>query len=385
MPAPSKPLKCRIRRAFARAAHLSPPLVLAFVLVATVSLPACQQETLTVSVYDPSRAWNGYTYFTARDAKRILCVDMDGNITWDFYVPGDVRIGNANGFRYQDGEVAYISTERPMRVRVRDDTILFEGPFDKAHHSIVFTPQGTLMYLSKDMFEIDVPGWYAGCVRGDRIREIDQETGEIVWEWRLRDHLDPTLYYNRDWPHILYGCLDWSHGNTVKFIPSYEYGGREYRAVLYNALALETFWMIDYDTGGVLWSCGQFGTFGRREPPEEAIMAGAHEVSMLENDVFILYDNGIFRTPEHSRALKIQVDPRAGTVTELWSWSYPGMYDPWGGDADELPNGNVLLTNVVQGRLIEVTSGGDIVWDMSFASPLLTPWAIYQFQRVAYP
>ena len=55
----------------------------------------------------------------------------------------------------------------------------------------------------------------------------------------------------------------------------------------------------------------------------------------------------------------------------------------WGGDADQLPNGNVLLTEVELGRIIEVTPEGDIVWDMQILNGLL-PHDIYQFQRIPY-
>jgi hypothetical protein len=342
------------------------------------------EESIVVSQYDPDRAWDGYTYFIGWEMSRIVRVDMEGIVGWDFQVPGSIEVGKAHGFRVKDGTVAYASMGRPILANLEDEAILFEGPYLGAHHSIVITPAGTLLFVAEDVFDVNDPSWYVGSVRGDVLREIDTATAEIVWEWRLRDYVDPVEHHNPDWMNILYGSLDWSHGNTVKFFPQYFYDGLEYRAVLYHSLSLETFWMIDYDTLEVIWSCGQHGTFGRRDPPEEALFSGAHEVDMVENDVFIMYDNGIYRQVQRSRALKIQVDPIAGTAEELWSWSYWGMFDGWGGDADELPNGNVLFTNVLEGRIIEVTPDGEIVWDMRFLNPLHMPYTIYQLQRVLY-
>ena len=47
-------------------------------------------------------------------------------------------------------------------------------------------------------------------------------------------------------------------------------------------------------------------------------------------------------------------------------------------------NGNVLITNVGHGRLIEVTSGGEIVWDLHLLSPIVLPFTNYQHQLVPY-
>lgn len=213
------------------------------------------------------------------------------------------------------------------------------------------------------------------------------ETGEIAWEWHLIDHLDPLEHHapNKSFLSELNECSEWAHGNTVKFLQGYAYQGVTYDAVLYNSLFLETFWMIDRATGEVLWSCGQHGTFGRREPPEEPLFSGAHEVDRVTNETFIMYDNGNYRAVHQSRALKVRVDPVAGLAEEMWEWRYPDMFDWWGGDADELPNGNVLIANTLSGRVLEVTPEGDIVWDMRiyFFGPR-TAHTVYQIQRLPY-
>jgi hypothetical protein len=50
------------------------------------------------------------------------------------------------------------------------------------------------------------------------------------------------------------------------------------------------------------------------------------------------------------------------------TWSYGGsnrrqFISKWGGKQQPLPNGNVLITSTLQGRLFEVTRQGKIVWD----------------------
>ena len=380
-------VKTRPNEKSSRFGHGIPlPAFFLLLLPLAIACTACVDYTIVVEEHDPDRAFNGITYFTSRDAKRLIGVDMDGSVVWDFISTDNVAVGDANGFRVHDGKVVYIFKKKPMMVRVEDKEILFDGPPEEAHHSITMTPHGTLMFLAGDPFDVDYPPWYpVTCVQGDTIKEIDLDTREIVWQWRLRDHVDPIEHHNPE--RRLYmgnGCLDWSHGNTVKFFQDYACNGNRYQAVLYNSAGLDTFWMIDYATGEVLWSCGMHGTLGQRESLDEAVFSPGHDVDRVEDDLFILYDNGSHRKAKASRALKIRVDPASGDVEEIWDWSYPLMYDWWGGDADQLPNGNVLLTNVEHGRLIEVTPEGDIVWDMHFLSPIVLPFSIYQHQRVPY-
>ncbi len=351
----------------------------------------CMSYEIDITEYDPARAYNGYTYFSVRSVQLIMAVDMNGNEVWNPVGTGVVNVGNAHGFRFVEEEslIVYVNDHRPLAMRTEDYEIVFEGPYDKAHHSIVMTPDRTLMYLSMERVD-GVPGEYwlpEGCLIEDVIKEIDMDTEEIVWEWHLIDHLDPTEHHASEKSFLseLYECSEWAHGNTVKFIPNYSYQGINYDAVLYNSLFLETFWMIDYASGDVLWSCGQHGTFGRKEPPEEPFFSGAHDVDIVTNDTFIMYDNGNYRAVPQSWALKMSVDPLAGEGEEIWSWRYPYMYDWWGGDADELPNGNVLIANTTAGRIIEVTPGGEIVWEMRIhLYGFTSPHTVYQLQRVPY-
>lgn len=226
---------------------------------------------------------------------------------------------------------------------------------------------GTIVYLNQEVFTVDGPPWGSPSnIIGDVIEEICVETGELLWEWRLKDHVNPNEHNGIDlWgPMVL---SDWSHGNTVNFHENYAYGSDRHDVILFNARHLDTFYMIDHPSGEILWSCGQNGQFGRREPPEEPLFNGSHAVNMIAWNRFILFDNGNMRNPPVSRAVEVDIEPISGIVTELWSWTDPNkeMFNRWGGDVKRLPNGNRLLTDVTAGRVIEVTLEGQMVWDMT--------------------
>jgi hypothetical protein len=59
------------------------------------------------------------------------------------------------------------------------------------------------------------------------------------------------------------------------------------------------------------------------------------------------------------------------------TWTLTGNLN-WPRDADRLPNGNTLVVDSMNHRVIEVTPTGEIVWEM------YAPWATYDAERVAH-
>lgn len=62
-------------------------------------------------------------------------------------------------------------------------------------------------------------------------------------------------------------------------------------------------------------------------------------------------------------------------------WEYredPDFYSAVGGDADRLPNGNTLITDCDNGRIIEVTAEGENIWEVFFENR-----RIYRSERIS--
>ena len=59
----------------------------------------------------------------------------------------------------------------------------------------------------------------------------------------------------------------------------------------------------------------------------------------------MIYDNGRFRSDgKYTRVLELDVDLEARTAQRVWRYTETDWYDALFGDADRLPNGNVLIT-----------------------------------------
>ncbi len=362
-------------------------LLLAF----TFLFQGCVQDKyeITVSHHDPGQAFEGTTYFQAHVFHPgYFKVLMDGEVLWNRSQNGVIQGAGIGMDIMSDGKIlTMFNNSHPTIIDTETDETVWSDSAHKGHHTVAETPWGSVMTLLTENPVIDYPPWNLCPLYSDLIVEVDVPSGEILWEWHLINYLDPIAHHAEEACSNGFGVLDWSHCNTVKIVENYTYDGQTYdTVVILLSRELDTFWMIDYATGDVIWSCGQHGDFGRKEPPEEPLFNSSHEIDMMENGNFILFDNGEDRIPRVSRALEFAVDPVAGTAEEVWSWTEPDevMFSPWGGDADRLPNGNTLVSNVQEARIVEVTPSGDKVWQMDIKHPLNpNSYTVFMADRVS--
>jgi hypothetical protein len=88
-----------------------------------------------------------------------------------------------------------------------------------------------------------------------------------------------------------------------------------------------------------------------------------HDPDLLPNGHIMLFDN-LGGDPACGRTRIVELD----SVTQAVAWSYDGcrrgdkFYSEAWGEQQQLPNGNVLITESYSGRVFEVNRAGDIVW-----------------------
>jgi outer membrane protein assembly factor BamB len=170
--------------------------------------------------------------------------------------------------------------------------------------------------------------------------------GEVVWEWRAWEHLDPVA----DKPlAVREDQAEWTHGNTVAELADGN--------ILVSFRDLSTIAIIDRQTGEFTWKFGS---------PH---LAQQHAPAPLPNGHILVFDNGT-RRPDHfmpfSRVLEINP-----TTSEI-VWSYQermevDFFAPHLSSAQRLPNGNTLICEGTFGRLFEVAPTGETVWE--YANP----------------
>lgn len=220
--------------------------------------------------------------------------------------------------------------------------------------------------------------------------EIDAN-GKVVW----------TMAFNTLVPRPASATGDWCHGNAliIDIDKDEVYGNCRFMGLVKtsykNPTKLTWFLPAAYGkaTGGLTFSptTSQYSDTHHPEPHEDGTVLffdnGGYSTSML----------GGSTTTYHTRAVEYKIDETSKTATLVWefpgtfsvdSWYKNNWYASYYGDADRLPNGNVLITsgpvsaNDLDARIFEVSKAdGKVVWEFKFDAG----YGVYRSDRITPP
>jgi hypothetical protein len=179
-----------------------------------------------------------------------------------------------------------------------------------------------------------------GVIYADYLLELTT-AGEPVWEWRSWEHLDPETCPLTPQDHR----AEWTHGNTVAETADGN--------ILASFRNISTVVLIERATGKIIWRLGG--------PP----LAQQHDPRPLPNGNVLIFDNGTHRRDSPGTFSRvIEVDPRTSEI--VWQYSDRSAFEffsPYISGAQRLPDGNTLVCEGCHGRLFEVTTDGEVVWE----------------------
>jgi hypothetical protein len=135
------------------------------------------------------------------------------------------------------------------------------------------------------------------------------------------------------------------HTNTLEVLdaPSPETAFRKGH-VLLSVLKLDTLAVLDPDREEIVWAAT--GSWRRQ-----------HQPTLLGDGGLLLFDN----LGAGGRSRVVEIDPRTLAVR----WQYGGFFSKTLGSCQRLPNGNTLITESENGRALEVTRDGRVVWELN--------------------
>jgi len=334
---------------------------------------------LELTTFDDARKEPGWTLTNVAIADvfspvRVMMLDDQGQVVWYHELEGeegraDIEVTLVDGERVLIGG-GIGSYQRATEVSLAGE-VVWEGPEQvditefltpgEMHHQFHRRANGNYMVLSYEL--VDNEGF-------DIIEEITPEL-ETVWRWRAAEHLAGA--------HPIYA---WGNAALLDADPD---------AVFYNTRNISTLYRIDRASGELEWSFGEDGDFAMLTEHDWPWPSHAHAPEFLADGHLLLYDNGDMGR-DFSRVIEYVLDQDAKTAEIVWE--YPGALanDVWFnfamGDADRLPGGNTLVTvgTLVEGdsqsRLFEVTPGGEIVWEVTFAGASGAPAGGFMAERI---
>ncbi len=201
-------------------------------------------------------------------------------------------------------------------------------------------------------------------VSDDRVVIYNRTKDEIVWEWYFREHYPLDMDGGQS--------EDWSHVNDVDPIGD----GR----LLLSPRNFDQAIVVERSTSDIVMQLGEDGN--------HSILNEQHNPDYLESDdgtpTMLVADSENDRVVEYALTDECERPEgveKAGNRLDcewelVWSVGGEGRFN-WPRDADRLPNGNTLITDSLNHRVVEVTPQGEIVWEYYVG------WGPYDAERGA--
>ena len=275
------------------------------------------------------------------------------------------------------------------------------------HHDFELLPNGNILLAAFERFTEEEalaagrdPALMPeeGELWGEKVVEIDRDTGEVVWEWRLWDHL--VQDYNPDAEN--YGVVadnpgkidmnfhdatqpidvNYWHINTVDYDPERE-------LIMLSPRTYSEIWIIDHsisteeargEAGDLLFRWGNPAAY-QSGTDADRYLYFPHDPQWILDGYpgagnILIYDNGgderpysvIFEfIPEKDANGDFVMTPGEPTQAEI-VWEYiadppEAFFSLLISGAQRQINGNTLITEGLNGRVFEVNPAGEIVWE----------------------
>lgn len=401
------------------------------VMCVTVGLTAFPTVYPTgTTIYDPAKAWSGFTVFDTPEAPGAVLVTMNGAVVKQWsnvalapvpfrILPGGFMMGATAARPPHQETIAVVEVDwtgrevwrfdRVEQVQLADKTTAWAA---RQHHDWqregyaagYFAPGGeplvdrgrTLILSHRNVTK---PAISDQVLEDDYLVEVSWD-GKVLWEWLASDHVDElgfskaardtirrSLEVNRQ-----RGSADWLHLNAASYVgPNRWFDAGDQRFNPDNVLlsSREANFMAIVDRrGGVVW---RMGPDYRESPALQKLgqMVGQHGPHIIPKNLpgagnLLVFDNGGaagYDAPNPGsptgvnavgRMLSRVVEVNPTTFEKVWEYSIPGQqqtnfFSHYVGNAQRLPNGNTLINEGANGRIFEVTSAGTIVWE--YVSP----------------
>lgn len=292
----------------------------------------------------------------------------------------------------------------------------YSSPTYIQHHDIEPLPNGNVLLLAyelktpqdaknagRDTTKIPAGGlWLEHVIE---VQPVGTDTGDIVWEWHLWDHLvqdfditksnygNVSASYGKLDINFTHGLIqpDWAHFNSVKY-------NAELDQIMLTSRLTSEIYVIDHSTttqeaagntggnsgkgGQMLYRWGNPEVYRRGSDADKKLF-GPHDAHWIpksypDGGKIIIFNNGVDRPAGNFSSVLILNPPvdsagnysitsgqAFGPSTPFWFYigNPPSSFFSMAiGGAEQLPNGNILICEGLKGRFLEVDKNKNIVW-----------------------
>src|SRR5215208_339678 len=324
-----------------------------------------------------------------------MIFDDRGEVVW--FRPLQGRYGRAHDLKVQryrgksvltwmDGVNEYVIFDHSYREIAR---LSAGNGYYGDHHEFLISPQDTALILIYNAVPWDlssIGGLKNGTVWQVIVRELDIESGEVLFEWHSIEHVGLDETYATVSQDGRPG-LDYFHANSIEVDHD--------NNLLVSARQTFTVYKIDRNTGEIIWRLG--GKNSDFEMGPGTRFAFQHDARRQRDGTITLFDNGttIFHDSvpevvEESRGIVLELDERKMSASLVREYTHPDkQYAHAGGNMQLLPNHNVFIGC---GRALvfsELSKDGELLFDARLPPPNRSyryfrfPWSGHPTDRPA--
>ena len=403
--------------------------ILTLCLIASlIPSPLVAQTGITLN---SEAAMEGYTLF--ENSTRTFLINNCGEVVNTWYITNT----NNHAKLLPNGNLVYIQYNHVKEIDWEGNEVVSithsDNDVDLAYEVIVL-PSGNYLCVARRNFSIEQflnIGYNYGNISTpevvDIIVELDHETGDIVWEWNIADHVIQQRMENlanygilTESPELLnmdaIGSYDWN------FYESFMINGMDYNPnldqIVLSVRKISEIVIIDHSTttqeaaghtggnagkgGDILYRWGNPQNYGRGTEEDRVLFFQHNSNWITEGEhegKIICYNNGLTRPVafnDRYSSIPIIAPPIDSSGQYLLAEGEPfgpanptleysriatgtQFYSSYTSGAEYLPNGNIYITEGVTGRLLEVDPTGEIVWTYYVSN------ADYIFRSEKYP
>lgn len=283
----------------------------------------------------------GYTLFSSTDGPYALLIDMDGAVLHSWYHPGSSYWSRVRVL--ENGDLLAVTIKPPQLLCLDARSRLLWSFSGHAHHDVVTTEEGLVLALVRRL----VTRSYLNDgeqVIDDGVLLLNRDGKQLAYVSLLEAFENSEIGEEQLAERLASDGADIFHVNSLEVLPM-----EENLQVLLSIRSLGTVAVLDLPNKKIVWALS-----GRWSMQHEAQLVDGH---------LLLFDNlGLARQePPREQSRVIEIDLATDEI--VWTYTAGDFFTRGEGAQQRLPNGNTLITESEQGRIIEVTRSGEIVWE----------------------
>ena len=371
-----------------------------------------------------AQKWGNHTLYATQNGTNAFIIDTLGAITHSWTFPSTAKTGYST-YLLQGGTLVRTVARTgnsfnggPICGQVQkvdwNGNVIWDYVYSTttycSHHDICPLPNGNVLliaYESKSPTEVSA----AGCTQNitmwpDKIVEVmptGATTGSVVWEWHAWDHLmqnvDPnkanyvsSLVAHPELLNINYGTQkDWMHMNGLGYNPVLD-------QITFSSHNLNEIYVIDHSTtmaeaaghsgglagkgGDILYRYGNPAAYGATGTAVINVVHDAHWVPEgVPNAGYLsgFINRGVSNTQSSVDQVSpplsgynYTITPGSAYTPSNYTLRHPcNGYTSNQGNAQQLPNGNMLVCMAFLGTVYEINPAGTTIWTKSIGGTLV--------------